>query len=89
MKLRWNPDVLAGIELYYGYKAKCDRAAAKNFLFGIAEAAGRLLFLPMSGRPCGESGMRIWAVPGVPYIIVYRIRDKTVDIVRMVYTGRD
>jgi len=89
MKLRWNPDVLLGIELYYRYKAKCDRTAAKTFLVGIAEAAGRLLFLPTSGRPCGKKGLRFWTVPGVPYIIVYRVRDEMVDILRMIYTGPD
>ena len=85
MKLRWNADTLRALELIYAFRSKCDPAAARSFVFRIAEVTGRLLTLPTSGRPGKTKGMRLLAVPGTPYVIVYRVEGETVDILSMIY----
>ena len=87
MKLRWNADTLKALELIYAIRAKFDPAAARSFVFRVAEVTGRLLTLPMSGRPGITKGMWLLAVPGTPYVIVYRVESETVDILSMIYTA--
>ena len=87
MKLRWNADTLKSLELIYAIRAKIDPAAARSFVFRIAEVTGRLLTLPTSGQPGITKGMWHLAVPGTPYVIVYRVEGETVDILSMIYTA--
>jgi toxin ParE1/3/4 len=87
MKLRWNADTLKAVEVIYAVRSKCDPAAARSFVFRVAEVTGRLLTLPTSGRPGIRKGMGLLAVPGTPYVIVYRVEGETVDILRMIYTA--
>ena len=87
MKLRWNADTLKLLEMICAIRAKFDPAAASSFVFRIAEVTGRLLTLPTSGRPGKTKGMWLLAVPGTPYVIVYRVEGDTVDILSMIYTA--
>jgi hypothetical protein len=87
MKLRWDLHALMAVKLYHAYRAERHRVAGKSFVVRIAEVAGRLLTLPMSGRPFGKKGLQFVAVPGAPYIIVYRVQGETVDILTMIYIG--
>src|SRR6266478_6769325 len=87
MKLRWNADTLKSLELIYAIRAKIDPAAARSFVFRVAEVTGRLLTVPTSGRPGKTKGMWLLAVPGTPYVIVYRVEGDTVDILSMIYTA--
>jgi toxin ParE1/3/4 len=86
MKLRWNADTLKALELIHAIRARVDRAAARSFVFRVAEVTGRLLTLPTSGRPGITKGMWLLAVPGTPYVFVYRIESETVDILGMIFT---
>jgi plasmid stabilization system protein ParE len=81
--LRWNLDTLKVLEVIYAIRARCDPAAARSFVFRVAEGTGRLLTLPTSGRPGITKGMWLLAVPGTPYVIVYRVEGETVDILSM------
>jgi toxin ParE1/3/4 len=87
MRLRWNADTLEALELIYAIRARCDPDAARSFVFRVAEVTGRLLTLPTSGQPGKTKGMWLLAVPGTPYVIVYRVEGETVDILSMVYTA--
>ena len=86
MKLRWDAGTLCLLEVIYAIRAKSDLAAARSFVVRVAEATGRLLTLPMSGRPGVRKGMWFLPIAGAPYVIVYRVRGETVDILRMIYT---
>ena len=87
MKLRWDAGTLCLLQMIFAIRAKSDLAAARGFAARVAEVTGRLLTLPMSGRPSGKKGMWFVAIPGAPYVIVYRVGGETVDILRMIYTA--
>src|SRR5258708_13529979 len=87
MRLRWNADTLKALELIYAIRAKFDPAAARSFVFRVAEVTGRLLTVPTSGRPGITKGMWLLAVPGTPYVIVYRVEGDTGDILSMIFTA--
>jgi len=86
MKLRWNKGTLDLLNLIHTCRAKGDQAAAKSFLFRVAEATGRLLTVPMSGRPGPTKGTWLLPIPGAPYVILYRVERETVDILSIMYT---
>ena len=85
MKLRWDAGTLHLLKFVWAFRYKSDPAAARSFAFRVAEVTGRLLTLPMSGRPGTKKGMWLLPVPGAPYVIVYRVRGETVDILSMIY----
>ena len=86
MKLRWNKATLDLLNLIHACRANRDETAAKSFLFRVAEVTGRLLYLPMSGRPGPTKGTWLLPIPGAPYVILYRVEGETVDILGMIYT---
>jgi toxin ParE1/3/4 len=88
MKLRYKKRALADIEAIHRYIAIHDRLAAKGVLQRIERPIGRLLILPMSGRPGLVAGTRPLVVPGLPYIVVHRVGDETIDIIAVLHTAR-
>lgn len=44
---------------------------------------------PKAGRRSKISGMREFVVSGTPYILVYRIADRTVQILGVIHGARD
>jgi plasmid stabilization system protein ParE len=42
----------------------------------------------MSGRPGSRLGIRLLVVPGLPYIVVHRVGDETIDIIAVSHTAR-
>ncbi len=88
MKLRWDARALKDLEAIYDYIANDDPAAAKRVVQRIEESIGRLLIIPMSGRPGIAKGTRLLAVPRLPYIVVHRVRGEIVDILAVLHTAR-
>jgi toxin ParE1/3/4 len=88
MIIRWDARALRDLEAIHEYIAHDDPAAAKRVVQRIEDSIGRLLIIPMSGRPGVAKGTRLLAVPGVPYIVVHRVRGETVDILAVIHTAR-
>ncbi len=40
------------------------------------------------GRPVSDQNLREWSVPGLPFVIPYRIAGDTIEIVRVFHTSR-
>jgi toxin ParE1/3/4 len=88
MIVRYKKRALDDIEQIHRYIAEFDRAAAKRVIRRIEYAIGRLNILPLSGRPGVVRGTRLLAGPGVPYIVVHRVRNDAVDIIAVLHTAR-
>jgi toxin ParE1/3/4 len=88
MRLRWDSRALRDIEAIYSYIAADNSKAAKRVVERIEKSVGRLLIMPMSGRPGVRKGTRLLAVPGVPYIVVHHVRGDIVDILAVLHTAR-
>jgi toxin ParE1/3/4 len=87
MKLRWDAGALEAVRIMWVIRARTDSAAARSFAVRVAEVTGRLLTLPMSGRPGIQKGMWLLPVPGAPFVFVYRVEGETVDILKMIHTA--
>jgi toxin ParE1/3/4 len=88
MKLRYKKRALADIEAIHRYIVGYDKRAAEGVVQRIERSIGRLLILPMSGRPGSRPGIRLLVVPGLPYIVVHRVGDETIDIIAVLHTAR-
>jgi plasmid stabilization system protein ParE len=87
MKLRWDARTLCLLKILFAVRANKDIEAGRSFVVRVAEVTGRLLTFPMSGRPGVRNRIRFLAIPGTPYVIVYRVRRETVDILRIIYSA--
>jgi addiction module RelE/StbE family toxin len=87
MKLRYDKRALEDTEKIRDYIAQDDPAAARNVIERIKRSVDRLAILPLSARP-GVRGTRLLAVPGLPYIVVHRVRAETVEIIAVLHTAR-
>jgi len=88
MILRYKARALADLEAIYDYIAQDDPTAARGVVQRIVRSIGRLAIIPLSGRPGVVRGTRILAVPGLPYVVIHRVRENTVDIVAVLHSAR-
>lgn len=59
--------------------------AAAQIASRLIQAASRLSEQPQSGRPGRNSGTRELVVPDTPYIIPYRVRAGSIEILRVLH----
>jgi toxin ParE1/3/4 len=88
MKLRYKARALGHIKAIHDYIAQDDPAAAIRVLRRIEHSVARLAILPFSGRPGVVAGTRILVVPGLPYVVIYRVGEDEVDIIAVLHTAR-
>jgi toxin ParE1/3/4 len=88
MILRYKARALADLEAIYNYIERDNPIAAKAVVARIRRSIGRLEIIPLSGRPGVVPGTRILAVPGLPYVVIHRVRDDAVEIIAILHTAR-
>jgi plasmid stabilization system protein ParE len=81
-RLIWSPSSLRDLRGIDEFLAERNDAAAARILRAIRAAALRLHDYPRIGRAIDEP-FRVFGVRGTPYLLVYRLRDGTVEIVRV------
>ena len=89
MRLRWTrlaEQDLDEIALYIGQDSPA--AAARVVLELIDQAETLLPQNPAIGRPGRILGTRELVVGHLPYVIAYRVRDKDVEVLRVLHTSR-
>jgi addiction module RelE/StbE family toxin len=88
VKLLIKRRALGHLKQIHAHIAKDNPAAAKRVVERIQEVTSRLSFMPLSGRPGVVKGTRLVVIPGLPYIVVYRIRARNVEILAVLHTAR-
>jgi len=89
MKLKWTRKAagdLTQIRSYYIHQG--NPSAAKDVALQLAALAETLIQHPAKGRAGRAPNTRELVVPDLPYIIVYRARDKQIEILRVIHTSR-
>ena len=89
MRIRWTPAAGADLQNISDYLKKHHpryRGATMRKLYGtIAD----LKQWPGRGRPGREAGTREILFPPTPYVAVYRLREKTIEVVRIYHAAQD
>ena len=89
MRLRWTRLAEADLEAIAGYIGQDSPAAAARVVLELLDQAELLLTRsPAIGRPGRVLGTRELVIVGLPYIIAYRVRDKDLEILRVLHTSR-
>ncbi|MGB2643593.1 MAG: type II toxin-antitoxin system RelE/ParE family toxin [Candidatus Acidiferrum sp.] len=88
MRVRWLRVALANLEAEAGYIAEDNPAAADRVVQRILRAVALLRKNPAIGRPGRVPGTRELIVPNTPYIVPYRVRADTLEILRVFHAAR-
>jgi toxin ParE1/3/4 len=88
VKLRWSRRAIRRLTSIHDYIAKDSPDAAARVAAVIVDSALRLQKFPHIGRPGRIEGTRELVIPGLPYIIPYRIADNEIQIATVIHTSR-
>jgi len=88
MRVRWLRKALRNLDDEATYIAADDAAAARLVVNRVLDAVAILAEQPGLGRPGRVPGTRELIVAKTRYIVPYRVRDKTVEILRVFHTSR-
>ena len=89
MKFRLFPAAIRDLIELRNYIAADDPEAADNVAARLDKAIVLIATKPLIGRPTPQRPTREWSVPGLPYLIAYRIEGDTVEILRVWHTSRE
>lgn len=73
MKIVWTPLAQDDLATIFDYILADNPPAAVQGVDRIEEAAGSLAEFPYKGRPGAYSDARELVIPGLPYIVFYKI----------------
>ncbi len=88
MRVRWIRRALKNLDEEAAYIARDDPRAAARLVERIVASVERLADYPASGRPGRVPGTRELLVTDTPYLVPYRVRGETVEILRVFHGVR-
>jgi addiction module RelE/StbE family toxin len=88
VRVRWLKPALKNLDDEAEYIARDNPQAAGRIVERIATSVDRLATHPASGRPGRVPVTRELVISGTPYIVPYRVRDKTVEVLRLFHAAR-
>ena len=88
MKLRWTKAARRDRELVYAYVEADNPQAALELDDRFEDRATQLAELPNLGRTGRVTGTRELSISGSSYLLVYRIENDLVWIIRVIHSAR-
>ena len=88
MRLEWLRQALRNLDDEATYIASDDPAAARLVVQRVLEAVAQLVDQPGLGRPGRVPGTRELVVLRTRYIVPYRVRGESIQILRVFHTSR-
>lgn len=83
MRSRWLLSALAGVRAARLHIAEENPQAAAAVADKIEQSVQRLAKFPNSGRPGTVAGTREVVIPGLPYLLVYRVSGDEIQVLRL------
>jgi toxin ParE1/3/4 len=88
LEIRWLKRALANLDAEAAFIARDRPSAAARVVEAITATVELLAQHPALGRAGRVEGTRELVVPDTPYIIPYRVRGHTVEILRVFHGAR-
>jgi len=88
MRVRWLNKALRNLDDEAAYVAVEDPAAARLVVERVLRAVSMLVDQPGLGRPGRVPGTRELVVLRTRYVVPYRVRGESVEILRVFHTSR-
>jgi addiction module RelE/StbE family toxin len=89
MKVRWLTSALASLRSASLYIARDNPVAGENSAERIQRVVDHLGQFPLAGRQGTVPGTREIMVPGLPYLVVYRVTESEVQILRVFHSKQE
>ena len=89
MRVRWTRAAAEDFELIKDYLTKHSPQFAQPIVLELYELIRSLKVSPRRGRVGREEGTRELVVPRLPYIVAYRIKEQTVEILHSYHGAQD
>jgi toxin ParE1/3/4 len=87
MKIRWVLLALSDLEEAADFISKDNPGAARKLVRRIWETSKLLAEHPDAGRAGRVPGTRELIIGGTPFILPYRVKDNTVQILRVLHSS--
>jgi len=88
MKIRWVSLALADLEEAVDFIALDNPEAARKMVGRIWKSVKLLAEHPDGGRAGRVPGTRELIIGGTPFILPYRVKDNTVQVLRVLHSSR-
>jgi plasmid stabilization system protein ParE len=88
MKRRILPRAARDLAEIEAYISEENPEAASDVASRIRRALDLITDRPEIGRLTPTARLREWSIPGLPYIIPYRVRGDMVEVLRVFHTSR-
>jgi plasmid stabilization system protein ParE len=90
MRVVFREEAVADLEEIARYIAQYDSGAADRVVARIHRTIYRTIaVLPLCGRLNPSNGTREYAVPGLPYLVIYLPIPDGIDVAAVFHTARD
>ena len=89
MRLRWTTPATQDLYNIVQRIQRDNRDAALKVAKTLYEGCSKLVNFPRRGRRGRVEGTRELVFAGLPYIVVYRIQDQSLEIVRIYHGAQD
>lgn len=89
MRLRWTTPAAQDLYNIVRRIQQDSPDAAATIAKTLYDGCGRLGSFPRCGRKGRIEGTRELVFPGLPYIVVYRIEDQNLEILRIYHGAQD
>lgn len=88
MKIRLTKAAIRDLREVQAHIAADDEEAARQVVTRLDRAITLIGERPSIGRRTSEQAIREWSVPGLPFLIPYRIAGDAIEILRVFHTSR-
>ena len=88
MNVRWLKLADKDLDEIENYIRQDNSSAATRVVLRIVKAVEMLAEHPGIGRPGRVEGTKELVIPNMPYIVPYRIKNKTVQILRVLHQAQ-
>ena len=88
MKVRWLRKALQNLESIHEYIKQDNPEAAERVVSEIRARVNQLAEFPLMGRSGRLEGTRELIISNTPYIVVYRLKENIVEVLRVLHSAR-
>jgi toxin ParE1/3/4 len=88
MKAIWLRRAAADLRIIRAYIAEHDPRAAVSVAQRIKQTVEHVKVHPQMGRQAARDDVRLMTVPGLPYLVPYRVRNNRIEILRVFHTAQ-
>lgn len=88
MQVKWLRRALRNLEQARNYVFQENPTTAQELIIKIQNAANQLQKYPFMGKNGRVEGTRELIISNSPYILIYRVKEESVEVLRILHTSK-